>query len=53
MKKLLCLILAHQYGLVISDPVLIACKRCRLLCGMNDNARTLIPWDAEMEERDE
>jgi hypothetical protein len=52
MKKLICLLLGHQYAKVIDFTPwsrMIACKRCRSRWGMNDDAMALIPWCAELE----
>lgn len=52
MNKILCFILGHDYFLIrqLTDQSRqVGCWRCRRKFGMNDDARTVIPWDSELE----
>lgn len=53
LRKFMCLIGRHRYGLVCSlssQSDLIACHDCKRRFAMNHGARILVLWDRELEK---
>ncbi len=52
-NKALCAVAGHQYIVQrVFSPTSrqVGCLRCGMEWGMNDEVRSLIPWDGELEE---
>lgn len=48
MKRILCFLFGHQYGVVKEfghGQRMVACKRCRNRWAMHDGLELLLPWD--------
>lgn len=52
LRPIICAIVGHDYFLIqrlTAHSRKIGCHRCRGVFGMNDDARAVIPWSADLE----